>query len=112
MADFQTVCKLADLKPGEGKTVQVAGQLVALFLVDGRVYAIDDVCPHMGASLGAGLVEGDAVTCPWHAWRFRVTDGTWLNSPRVKIPCYAARVVGGDVQVRPPDPRPAPGATP
>ena len=112
MAEFQTVCKLADLSPGRGKTVQVGGRLVALFLVGGQVCAIDDVCPHMGASLGAGDVEGDTVTCPWHAWRFRVTDGTWLNSPRVKIPCFATRVVGDDVQVQPPDPRPAPGATP
>ena len=106
MADFQTVCKFDDLKPGEGKTVALGGKLVALFLVDGQVCAIDDFCPHMGASLGGGLVEGDTVTCPWHAWRFRVTDGTWVNSPRVKIPCFPARVDGDDVQILPPDPTP------
>ncbi len=112
MADFQTVCKLGDLKPGEGKAVAVGRKIVALFLVDGQVCAIDDFCPHMGASLAGGEVEGDIVTCPWHGWRFRVTDGTWVSSPRVKIPCYRTRVVGDDVQVESPEPNPAPGVQP
>ena len=112
MAEFHPVCRTGDVPEGEGKTVRVCNKLIAVFRERGELYAIDDMCPHMGASLSGGYVENGVVTCPWHAWRFRVTDGTWLNSPRVKIPCYAARVVGDDVQVRPPDPRPAPGAMP
>jgi nitrite reductase (NADH) small subunit/3-phenylpropionate/trans-cinnamate dioxygenase ferredoxin subunit len=108
MPDFQTVCKLEDLKPGQGKTVALGSRLIALFTIDGRVCAIDDVCPHMGASLGAGELDGAIVTCLWHGWRFRVTDGTWADNPRIKIPCYAVRVVDGLVQVQPPEPRPAP----
>ena len=74
--------------------------VIALFLVDGKPCAIDDVCPHMGASLSGGCLENDIVTCPWHAWRFRVTDGTWVDNPRVKTGCYPVRVVGDDVQVQ------------
>jgi nitrite reductase (NADH) small subunit/3-phenylpropionate/trans-cinnamate dioxygenase ferredoxin subunit len=108
MAEFRTVCKVGDIPAGEGKTVVVGEKLVALFRDRDGFHAIDDLCPHMGASLGAGCLENGVVTCPWHAWRFRVADGTWADNPRVKIPCYPVRVVGDEVQVQPPDPRPRP----
>jgi nitrite reductase (NADH) small subunit/3-phenylpropionate/trans-cinnamate dioxygenase ferredoxin subunit len=63
----------------------------------------------MGASLSGGHLENGIVTCPWHAWRFRVTDGTWADNPRVKIPAYNVRVVGDDVQIEIPEPKPHPG---
>src|SRR4051794_40304240 len=108
MSDFQTVCRVSELTEGEGKTVQVGNKLVAVFLDGGQYYAIDDVCPHMGASLSGGYVEKGTVTCPWHAWRFRLHDGAWADAPRVKIGCYAVRVVGDEVQVQvaaPPQPK-------
>lgn len=114
MSDFQTVCKVNEVKEGEGKTISLGNKLIALFSLRGQHYAIDDVCPHMGASLSGGHVENDIVTCPWHAWRFRVTDGTWADNPRIKIGCYAVRVVGDDVQIQLPKPAPprGPGGIP
>lgn len=100
MGEFHSVCKLSELKEGQGKTVAIGPKLIALFLVDGKVNAIDDTCPHMGASLSGGHVEDNIVTCPWHAWRFRVTDGTWADNPRIKIGCHQVQVVGDDVQVQ------------
>jgi nitrite reductase (NADH) small subunit len=100
MAEFHTVCRVADLGEGEGKTVQVQGKLIAVFRSDGRFFAIDDTCPHMGASLSGGYVETDVVTCPWHAWRFRLSDGAWADNPRLKIGCYPVRVEGDHVQVQ------------
>jgi nitrite reductase (NADH) small subunit/3-phenylpropionate/trans-cinnamate dioxygenase ferredoxin subunit len=100
MAEFHTVCKVEDLCEGEGRTVQAAGRLIALFCVAGQYHAIDDVCPHMGASLSEGCVENGVVTCPWHAWRFRLADGAWADNPRLKIGSYPVRVEGGVVQVQ------------
>ena len=57
----------------------------------------------MGASLATGTVEGGIVTCPWHAWRFRLRDGTWADNPRVKIGCFAVRVEGDEIQVQKPE---------
>jgi nitrite reductase (NADH) small subunit/3-phenylpropionate/trans-cinnamate dioxygenase ferredoxin subunit len=105
MPAFRTVCSLHELKPGEGKTVIMNDKLIALFLDDSGCHAIDDTCPHMGASLSGGHLENGIVTCPWHAWRFRVADGTWADNPRVKIPAYQVRVVGAEVQVEIPEPR-------
>lgn len=105
MSDFHTVCKVGEVIEGEGTTVQVGNKVIALFLVNGQYYAIDDVCPHMGASLAGGYQEDGIVTCPWHAWRFRLTDGAWADNPRLKIGCYAVRVEGDDVQVQVPQPQ-------
>jgi nitrite reductase (NADH) small subunit/3-phenylpropionate/trans-cinnamate dioxygenase ferredoxin subunit len=79
--------------------VVVGGKILAVFRSGEQVHAIDDACPHMGFSLAGGAVEDGIVTCPLHAWRFRLADGTWLSSPRVKVGCYAARVAGDLVQI-------------
>jgi nitrite reductase (NADH) small subunit len=96
------VCKVQDVPDGEGKVVAVGGKVIAVFRTADRFFAVDDVCPHMGASLAGGYVENDTVTCPWHAWRFRLTDGAWADSPKgkLRIGCYAVRVAGDDVQVQ------------
>jgi nitrite reductase (NADH) small subunit/3-phenylpropionate/trans-cinnamate dioxygenase ferredoxin subunit len=99
MNDFKTVCQVADLAEGQGRTVAIGNKLIALFAYQGRYFAIDDVCPHMGASLSDGHVEAGIVTCPWHAWRFRLADGAWADNPRIKIGCYAVRVVNDEIQV-------------
>jgi nitrite reductase (NADH) small subunit/3-phenylpropionate/trans-cinnamate dioxygenase ferredoxin subunit len=100
VADFHTVCRVSDLKEGEGRTVAVGQKLIAVFLHNGEYRAIDDTCPHMGASLSGGYVENGIVTCPWHAWRFRLADGAWADNPRIKIGCYPVRVEGDQVQVQ------------
>ncbi len=100
MADFQTVCPVEELYEGDGRTFHVSGKLVAVFKDGGQLFAIDDVCPHMGASLSEGYVAGGIVTCPWHAWRFRLADGAWADNPRLKIGCYPVRVENGQVQVQ------------
>ena len=105
MSEFHTVCKVHDLKEGEGKTVAIGHKLIALFLIDGKPSAIDDTCPHMGASLAAGYVENGGVMCPWHAWRFCVTTGTWLDNPKSSLrqEVFETRLVGDEIQVQIPD---------
>lgn len=98
--EWRTVCRVGELAEGEGKTVTLGGRLIAVFHTQGQYHAIDDTCPHMGASLSGGYVEDGIVTCPWHAWRFRLCDGVWADNPRIKIGSYAVRVEGDVVQVR------------
>ena len=99
--EFVTVARVGDIPEGEGASFQVGDRLVAVFLHQGRYLAIDDLCPHMGASLGAGyLDEEGVVTCPWHAWRFCVGDGRWCDNPRLAVDTFDVRVVGDEIQVR------------
>lgn len=100
MSSFTTVARVGEIPEGQGITRTVNDKLVAVFLVDGEYFAIDDLCPHMGASLGAGYVEQHVVTCPWHAWRFDVRTGEWCDNRKLKIGAHEVRVVGDEVQVR------------
>lgn len=100
MSEFKTVAKVGAVPEGEGRTFTVDGRVVGVFLIDGEYFAINDLCPHMGASLASGHVEDHAVTCPWHAWRFSVKDGTWLDNPRgLGTDSWPARVEGDSIQV-------------
>ena len=108
MGTFHKVGRAGELADGDSVSVEVGGKRVALFFADGEYFAIDDFCPHAGAQLSGGYVEDKIVTCPWHAWRFRLTDGAWADNPRLKIGCYPVRVAGDEVQVELPDPPAAP----
>ncbi len=101
MPEFFTVARVGDIPAGEGRAFQVEGAIVAVFCIEEEYFAINDFCPHMGASLASGYVENGGVMCPWHAWRFSVKDGTWLDNPngKVKTACYPVRVVGDEIQV-------------
>lgn len=109
MTDFTTVAKVADIPAGQGQAFAVSGRMVAVFNEEGKFFAIDDFCPHMGASLAGGYVADGTVTCPWHAWRFCIHDGKWCDNPRIKIDAFECRVVGDDVQVRVVPKPPPPG---
>jgi nitrite reductase (NADH) small subunit/3-phenylpropionate/trans-cinnamate dioxygenase ferredoxin subunit len=103
MSEFKTVCKVADVKEGEGRTVVVGTRNIAIFMQGGQHYAIDDMCPHMGASLSGGYLDQGIVTCPWHAWRFRLCDGAWADNPRIKIRTYPLRIEGDQIQIQLPE---------
>ncbi len=101
MAITETVCRVGEVPPGTSVVRPVGGKPVAVFNVGGTFYALDDVCPHAGASLADGEVAGLVVSCPWHGWRFRLTDGQWTDAPKsgVRAGCYAVEVVGDEVRV-------------
>ena len=106
MPEFQTVARVGEIPEGEGRAFNVCGRLVAVFNDRGAYRAIDDTCPHAGASLSQGsLVEG-TVVCARHGWRFHLCDGTWADYSKIKIGSYPVRVQGDEIQVEVPDPKP------
>ena len=100
MSEYEVVGKVADFEDGRGQAVPIDGRMVAIFRQGDSWYAIDDLCPHMGASLAEGHVDGETVTCPWHAWRFCIKDGSWEDNPRTKVDCFDIKVEGDEVLVR------------
>jgi len=93
------VAKAADVPPGQGRVVQAGEKSLALFNVDGAYHVIDNTCPHRGGPLGDGDLEGRVAICPWHGWRWDVTTGANVNNPAVRVACFPATVMGGDVYV-------------
>lgn len=102
MTEFVTVAKVGEIPEGQGQAFAVNGRMVAVFNEQGRFSAIDDFCPHMGASLAGGYLEDGIVTCPWHAWRFCIHDGKWCDNPKIKIDSFEVRVAGEEIQVKVP----------
>lgn len=103
MAKQVSVGKVSEIPPGTSRVITHNRKDIAVFNVAGIFHAIDDCCPHAGASLAGGFVENGLVTCPWHAWRFRLTDGAWADNPKVKTGCYTVAIVGDEVRVEVPD---------
>jgi nitrite reductase (NADH) small subunit/3-phenylpropionate/trans-cinnamate dioxygenase ferredoxin subunit len=96
---FVTVARTSDIARGQGRAFTVGDKSIAVFNDEGVFRAIDDMCPHMGASLATGHLDHSIVACPWHGWRFDTRDGTWCDNRRVKIAAYPVQVVGDEVQV-------------
>ena len=90
------VANVSDVPPGTSILIEAAGHFLALFNVAGKFYAIDDACPHQGASLSEGEVHGCVVVCPWHGWEFDVTNGKLLTPPGVLNAETYPVVVEGD----------------
>ena len=73
--DFTKVAMVAEITEGKPKAVRVKGHSVALFKVEGRIYATDNQCPHMGYPLTRGAIRYGVLTCDWHGWSFDLEGG-------------------------------------
>ena len=94
------VAAVSDLSDGSALEAVVNGRVVALFQVDGKIYALDGMCPHAGGPLGKGTVNGCIVTCPWHGWQFDVTTGQHCLTENLTHEQFVVRVDGDDIYVR------------
>lgn len=101
MPRFHTVCFAGEVSSGESKMFNVDGQMIGLFNVDGEFMAVSNECPHAGASLVHGAMDGDVVSCRIHHWRFCLRSGRYLDEdkPEFNARSFVTQVVNGEVQV-------------
>lgn len=93
------VATISDLPPGEGKTVDCHGTEIALFNDGGRFKAVENTCPHAGASLGEGTLKEGCVICPWHQWTFNLESGSSIRNISIKLKTYPTKIEGNHVFV-------------
>ena len=96
MSQFFQIATLADLPETGGRLVIVDEAWIGLFLSGGTVYAVDAMCPHAGANLAKGDVCDGVVSCPVHLWRFRLSDGRYLDADadRFNLKIYGVQIDG------------------
>ena len=99
MATFVRVAKTSDVAPGHARVIVVQGHPVALFNVEGRFFAISNVCLHRGGPVGEGELDGPIVTCPMHGWEYDVRTGANTINPAARLSTYEVRIEGDDVLV-------------
>jgi 3-phenylpropionate/trans-cinnamate dioxygenase ferredoxin component len=75
MAKWIKIAEIGDIAAGAGRAFNIEGYSIAVFNVEGKLYAIDDSCPHQGSSLAMGALEGCTVTCRSHGMKVNVTAG-------------------------------------
>lgn len=97
---FVVVAKFADIPETSGLKVEAQGKTLALFREGDAVRAIDDACPHEGASLSEGDFKDGVVSCPWHAWTFNTCSGCSLDPAGHKVAPYETRVEDGQVLMK------------
>ncbi len=99
MPDFVEVVSIEHVVPGTGALVKVSDTLVALFNVDGHVYAIDDVCIRCGSSLAAGELHGTLSRCSGCDWQYDVATGAVDGVPALCLEVFEVKVADGAILV-------------
>ena len=94
------VAKTTDIPSRSAIAVQAGRREIAVFNIEGEYFAISNSCPHKGASLCDGPIEGKMVRCPWHHWNWRLEDGKLETDPRQGLRTFEVVVDGDDVIVR------------
>jgi nitrite reductase (NADH) small subunit len=99
MPKFVPVARLSELPPGGVKTVVVGDREIALFNVDGELFAIDNCCPHQGGPLADGWLAGTRITCPWHAWCFELSTGKMPIGGVASVDVFDVQVEGSTITI-------------
>ena len=99
MPNWIRIASLADCPPGASLETVAGDRIVALYNVDGQIYALDGICPHQGGPLGKGKLSGTTVTCPWHGFQFNVATGKHCTIPNLAQPRFAVKCEAGEISV-------------
>jgi nitrite reductase (NADH) small subunit/3-phenylpropionate/trans-cinnamate dioxygenase ferredoxin subunit len=91
---------------GRGRRVDVDGIAIAVFWDGVSWTALDDTCPHMGASLADGRLLGGELQCSWHEWRYDRATGQCPLRPWARVTVHEVRIDGGGVWIKRPEPPP------
>jgi nitrite reductase (NADH) small subunit len=101
MSEWVRLCSRSELPPaGDAREIGFGGRLLCIANHHGNIAVIQNECPHHGGPLGQGIIEGDKIVCPWHAWAFNLNSGTSTHSSNVKVEVYEIAVEGDDVKIK------------
>jgi ferredoxin-nitrite reductase len=77
-----------EIAEGSGKTITVSGTEIAVFKCEGQLYATQNWCPHAGSALAAGALDGGAVVCPAHGYRFDLRTGACATDAQLRLKTF------------------------
>jgi len=101
MSNWIRIAPLADIPRLGARVVRSAQGDIAVFrTADDRVFALHDSCPHKQGPLSQGMVYGDTVSCPLHAWQISLADGRALPPDDGTTACFAVKVENGMVYLQ------------
>ena len=97
---WHEVATADDIEIADAKSVQIGGQCIAVFNVNGSFYATSGLCTHARAQLADGYIDGETVECPLHQGLFHIPTGKALSAPvTVDLRTFPVRIQSGKVEV-------------
>ncbi|WP_321814838.1 MULTISPECIES: Rieske (2Fe-2S) protein [unclassified Paraburkholderia] len=96
------VCADSDLGEGQRKLVFVDGGSVVVFRIEGQLHAIENSCPHNGASLANGALQGSVLSCPAHGLRFDLRTGRVMGGGQLCLNRLSTQVIDAQISVAKP----------
>jgi len=99
--DFVKVADTKDIEPSQMKAVEVGDENICVINVEGKYYAIGNVCMHQGGPLADGTLEGYEVECPLHGAKFDIRTGEVTNPPAsTPEPAYEVKVEDNNILIK------------
>jgi nitrite reductase/ring-hydroxylating ferredoxin subunit len=99
--DLIKIGETKDIQSSQMKAVDVNGERICVANVEGKYYAIGNVCTHMGGPLAEGKLEGFEVECPWHGSKFDIRTGRVVKPPAMREePTYEVKVEDNNVLIK------------
>jgi 3-phenylpropionate/trans-cinnamate dioxygenase ferredoxin subunit len=91
------ICRADALDTGSRMLARVEGRSIVLFNIQGVVHAIDNTCPHNGASLASGRLDGHVLQCPAHGLRFDLVSGCLVGVKGVCLNKLSVETIDGNL---------------
>jgi nitrite reductase/ring-hydroxylating ferredoxin subunit len=98
--DFYFALKEDELLEDTMKLVSVEGTPVLLIRQSGKIYVIDNRCPHLGCGFNGGTLEGKTIICPCHDWRFNLETGEYEDGKWLKLHSFEWKLKNGEILVK------------
>ncbi len=96
---FVFCLKENDLEEGQMKNLRVRGKSILLVKRAGQVYALSNVCPHMGCSMHKGILRENLVMCPCHGWKFDGRTGEHTENDAFSLERYPCKTEEGKIYI-------------
>lgn len=97
---FTKICTRNDLQDKIGKRFVVDDTEIAVFLIENKIFAVNNICPHMQSALiYDGFIEGEKVVCPAHGWTFDLSTGKAADGGK-GLTTYEVAVIEDSVYVK------------
>lgn len=97
MPNWIKVAKSSQIRERSGFAAKVGEHKIALFRDLGNVYAVRDFCPHQGGPLSDGYVQNGCITCLYHDWKFRISDGAFVNNELLRLTVFPVKEENGEI---------------
>ena len=94
------IANIDEFKTTNSKIIIHDGTPIAIFKIENEFFAIDNRCPHRGASLGDGKLKGNVISCPWHSWKFSIKSGIAIENLNCSVKTFSVFIENDIVKLK------------